>query len=328
MRFFQRLGSLLVAVIVAVGACASIASTSSQTLAQIISGQSVLREYAIRYPQVPDQSSYPVVFFFHGAGASSGLNLLNTQLENLIDTDEFIGVFPTGYDPSGSNNNRWNVTGETLADDVEFFELILSELAADPLIDLDRVYAIGRSNGAGMVNKLGKQKTGLLKGIAPIVSQQVESIGALAASDALSVFQVNGDADNVIPIGGGFIAWLGATFLSAQASAENWAASLNCGSIPQSEQLLWGDLSVQAYTYPDCIESRQVRYHAVEGATHSMSLGQGFDLYAEVWSFFKAQESLAAESVSSVTVPAVGSFGLLTLGSSMLGLGAFQVRRR
>lgn len=183
MRFFQRLGSLLVAVIVAVGASASIASTSSQTLAQIISGQSVLREYAIRYPQVPDQSSYPVVFFFHGAGASSGLNLLNTQLENLIDTDEFVGVFPTGYDPSGSNNNRWNVTGETLADDVEFFELILSELAADPLIDLDRVYAIGRSNGAGMVNKLGKQKTGLLKGIAPIVSQQVESIGVLATND-------------------------------------------------------------------------------------------------------------------------------------------------
>lgn len=328
MLLVRVLRSLLVAVIAAAGACASVASTSSQTLTQVIDGQSVIREYAIRYPQVPDQSSYPVVFFFHGAGASSGLNLLNTQLENLIDTDGFIGVFPTGYDPSGSNNNRWNVTGETLADDVEFFELILSEIAADPLIDLDRVYAIGRSNGAGMVNKLGKQKTGLIKGIAPIVSQQVESIGVLATSDALSVFQVNGDADNVIPIEGGFIAWLGATFLSAQTSAENWAANLNCGSIPQSEQLLWGDLSVQAYTYSDCLENREVRYHAVEAATHSMNLGQGFDLYAEIWSFFKAQEASASESVSSVTVPAMSGVGLLTLGSSMLGLGAYQVRRR
>ena len=66
MLLVRVLRSLLVAVIAAAGACASVASTSSQTLTQVIDGQSVIREYAIRYPQVPDQSSYPVVFFFMG----------------------------------------------------------------------------------------------------------------------------------------------------------------------------------------------------------------------------------------------------------------------
>ena len=57
MLLVRELRSLLVAVIAAVGASVSAASTSSQTLTQVIDGQSVLRENVIRYPQVRDQSS-------------------------------------------------------------------------------------------------------------------------------------------------------------------------------------------------------------------------------------------------------------------------------
>ena len=293
-----------------------VTTLQARTVNQLVAGQTVQREFWVRYPQALNQSSYPIVFFFHGAGGQ-GLNMLNPSLENLIDRDEFIAVFPSGF------NNRWNVSGESDADDVEFFQLMLNSFNDQPLIDQAKVFAIGRSNGAGMSNKLAKE-TSLLNGIGPIVSQQLEPLSMLEAPASVSVFQVNGDADTTIPIEGGYINWIGSTFLSAQASAENWAANFNCSITPNADTQLWGNLTVQAYTFTGCDENREVRYHVVEGATHSMNLGGGFDLYGEIWSFFKAQEAAASTSDDALRVPMVGSIGLFTLASLIFVLSRFQ----
>jgi len=293
-----------------------VSTLEARTVNQLVAGQTIQREYWVRYPETQNQASYPVVFFFHGAGGQ-GLNMLNPPLENLIDSEEFIGVFPSGY------NNRWNVSGESDADDVEFFQLMLNSFNDQPLIDQAKVFAIGRSNGAGMSNKLAKE-TSLLNGISPIVSQQLEPLSMLEAPASVSVFQVNGDADTTIPIEGGYINWIGSTFLSAQASAENWAANFNCSITPNADTQLWGNLTVQAYTFSGCDENREVRYHVVEGATHSMNLGGGFNLYGEIWSFFKAQEAAASTSDDALRVPMVGSVGLFTLASLIFVLSRFQ----
>ena len=298
----------------------SVTTLQARTVNQVIAGQTVQREYWVRYPQTRSQSSYPIVFFFHGAGGQ-GLNMLNPPLETLIDRDEFIGVFPSGY------NNRWNVSGESAADDVEFFQLMLNSFNGDPLFDQSKVFAIGRSNGAGMSNRLAKE-TGLLNGIGPIVSQQLDFLGAIDAPAPVSVFQVNGDADTVIPIEGGYVGFIGATFLSAQASADNWAENFNCSPTANSNTQQWGSLTVQAYTFADCDENRQVRYHAVEGATHSMNLGSGFDLYDEIWIFFKAEETAASQIDEAERVPVLGSLGLPALALVMLSLGMQQIKRK
>ena len=293
-----------------------VTTLQARTVNQLVAGQTVQREFWVRYPQALSQSSYPIVFFFHGAGGQ-GLNMLNPSLENLIDRDEFIAVFPSGY------NNRWNVSGESDADDIEFFQLMLNSFNGDALFDQGKVFAIGRSNGAGMSNKLAKE-TSLLNGIGPIVSQQLDFIAAIDTPAPVSVFQVNGDADTVIPIEGGYVGFIGATFLSAQASAQNWASNVNCSPTANSETQQWGNLTVQAYTFADCDENRQVRYHTVEGAGHSMNLGGGFDLYGEIWSFFKAQEAAASTSDDALRVPMVGSIGLFTLASLIFVLSRFQ----
>ena len=64
------------------------------------------------------------------------------------------------------------------------------------------MYAIGTSNGSGMVNKLGIE-TPYFKAIAPVVSQLMESSPLLSNTQPISVFQINGAADSVIPIEGG-----------------------------------------------------------------------------------------------------------------------------
>ena len=204
---------------------------------------------------------------------------------------------------------------------------MLNSFNGDPLFDQSKVFAIGRSNGAGMSNRLAKE-TGLLNGIGPIVSQQLDFLGAIDAPAPVSVFQVNGDADTVIPIEGGYVGFIGATFLSAQASADNWAENFNCSPTANSNTQQWGSLTVQAYTFADCDENRQVRYHAVEGATHSMNLGSGFDLYDEIWTFFKAEETAVSQIDEAERVPVLGSLGLPALALVMLSLGMQQIKRK
>ena len=135
-----------------------IGGTNEVTINQIIDGNSVSRLVYLRTPQNLNSSlSYPIVFFFHGGGGSGQHFLYNNNLIELINSEEFIGVFPNGYSNNGSNGGYWNLGSEpTNADDIEFVDLIIELLATSPLIDTSKAYAVGFSNGSGMVNLLGK----------------------------------------------------------------------------------------------------------------------------------------------------------------------------
>ena len=255
-----------------------------KTITQTINGSLVERTYRLRYPDNLTEEQYPTLFFFHGAGGN-GRDWLdnNPSLKDLIDTGEFIGVFPDGYE------NRWNVSGETNADDVEFVSLILNTFDPSGIIDLTRIYGVGVSNGAGLVNKIAKE-IGIFQAIAPLLSQQSEAIAQTVSPSALSVFQVNGGQDELVPADGGN-GVADTVFISAQSSAENWAANANCNMVPTSQAKSWGDYSVEEYTFSDCIEGQKVRYFIVADAGHSISFGQDFNLYELIWEFFKESES-------------------------------------
>ena len=154
-------------------------------LLQSVDGSLRERKFYIRFPSVMNKKKYPVVFFFHGAGGTGGQWFSEGRgVVNLIDSEKFIGIFPDGYD------RRWNVGTETNADDVDFVRSIANFIGSSELFDLNQMYGIGTSNGAGMVNKIGKE-TSLFKGIAPIISQQTENIGLIVPPQAISIFQVN-----------------------------------------------------------------------------------------------------------------------------------------
>ena len=142
------------------------------------------------------KSKYPVVFFFHGGGGN-GSQWLNQGrgVTDLIDREEFIGIFPSGY------NGRWNVGGQTSADDIEFVSSIINVLSGSDIFDTENIYGIGTSNGGGMVNKLAKE-TSIFRAIAPVISSQTALLGELVPSQPVSVFQVNAENDSAIPLEG------------------------------------------------------------------------------------------------------------------------------
>lgn len=244
----------------------AVAPVSGQNLvSQSIDGQVIDRTFQIRAPADQTEDSYPVVFFFHGAGGY-GEELLNAHPEigDLIDSGEFIGIFPDGY------QQQWNVSGENSADDVAFVSLIVNILEADSKFNLDRIYGVGISNGAGLVNKIAKESA-VFKGIAPLISQQTVTIGGLVPAQAVSVFQVNGANDELVPLDGG-AGVANSNFMSAQASAANWASSFNCNMTTSSRTQTWGEQTVEELTFTGCLNNKKVRYFIVEDGEHSIDL--------------------------------------------------------
>ncbi len=262
----------------------AVAPVSGQNLvSQSIDGQLIDRTFQIRAPADQTEDSYPVVFFFHGAGGY-GEELLNAHPEigDLIDSGEFIGIFPDGY------QQQWNVSGENSADDVAFVSLIVNILEADSKFNLDRIYGVGISNGAGLVNKIAKESA-VFKGIAPLISQQTVTIGGLVPAQAVSVFQVNGANDELVPLDGG-AGVANSNFMSAQASAANWASSFNCDMTTSSRAQTWGEQTVEELTFTGCLNNKKVRYFIVEDGEHSIDFGENFNLFQLIWSFFRSTD--------------------------------------
>jgi poly(3-hydroxybutyrate) depolymerase len=129
------------------------------------------------------------------------------------------------------------------------------------------------------------KETNILEGIAPIVSQQTLALSKISPLNGVSVFQINGADDPLIPLNGG-LSKVQHQFVSAKESAENWAMYSKCSTIPMTFQDVWGPYPVQSFFYGNCESNRQVRYHIVEGSGHSGNFGN-FSLHTAIWSFFK-----------------------------------------
>ena len=145
--------------------------------------------------------SSKVVFALHGKGGKNTSWV--SQLKSFTDNGEFVGIYPQGHLDS------WNLgTEPSKADDVAFINLIIKELENHNNLDMNKIYAIGTSNGSGMVNKLGIH-TSHFKAIAPVVSQLMESMPIKDNTKPLSIFQINGDSvwsrsqilRNTVPLG-------------------------------------------------------------------------------------------------------------------------------
>ena len=247
--------------------------TQTIFISQTIEGDIESRSVIIQTPAVIDfNKKYPLVFAFHGRGGSN-TSWVN-KLSSFTNSGEFVGIYPQGFLES------WNLgTEPSKADDVAFVNLIIEELEKFNNLDFDRMYAIGTSNGSGMVNKLGIETTHF-KAIAPIVSQLMESSPLLPTTQPISVYQINGAADTTIPIEGG--PKLGHVFLDASKSAALWANHFDCNQNPEIQTLGEDTLSI----YTACNNGKEIRYLRVENGAHNLHWGNP-SLLDDVWTFFQ-----------------------------------------
>ena len=201
------------------------------------------------------EEAIPIVFVFHGTqkpgyGAASIISL--THFDRIAETGHFIAIFPEAFDGNW-NDGRENEMAQSYLqgiDDVAFVDKILEKVKTKYAIDLHRIYATGFSNGAIFCHYLAANRSTLFAAIAPVSGQLAFPFSKeFHPKDSVSVLEIHGTSDSVVPYAGGRINDDGGEVIGVEETVEYWSRADSCKS--RYLQLPIADLNPNDDCYPE-----------------------------------------------------------------------------
>jgi polyhydroxybutyrate depolymerase len=201
------------------------------------------------------EETIPIVFVFHGTqeaghGAASIIKL--THFDQIAETSHFIAIFPEAFDGNW-NDGRENQMAQSYLqgiDDVAFVDKILERVQTEYRIDLHRIYATGFSNGAIFCHYLAANRSMFFAAIAPVSGQLAFPFSKkFHPKDSVSVLEVHGTSDPVVPYAGGQINDDGGEVIGVEETVEYWSRADGCKS--RYLQLPMADLNPDDDCYPE-----------------------------------------------------------------------------
>ena len=262
-----------------------------------------LRNYWLVRPEGLEKTKpAPLLMVLHGS-AGSGEDMMTVTrrgFERLADKEKFVVVYPDALE------RRWNDQGGTV-DDVGFLLAIVDKLVADGLVDKNRIYVAGISNGGMMAQRLACEQADRIAGIATVAGGLPEPLQATCKpARALPVLVIHGTEDPIVPWSGGAVAGFEdfGKVLSARETAKFWAANNRCGDggviAAEPDRDPKDGTRVKMEVFASCPAGAAVRLAAVEGGGHTWPGGyqylperfigrtsQDVDANSLIWNFFK-----------------------------------------
>src|SRR6478735_4199178 len=186
------------------------------------------RTYLVHAPAGVDHPT-GLVINLHGAGMSAAEQASLTNYDAVADQHGFAVVYPDGIDLSWADGRGASVPDRQGVDDVGFLVALADRLTQDFGIDRGRVFATGMSAGAFMANRLGCARADVFSAIAPVAGT-LGSGFPCAASQPVSVLEIHGTADDVVPFNGGPMVGRGgpSDIVAAPAMAARWRELNGC----------------------------------------------------------------------------------------------------
>jgi len=250
----------------------------------------VSRSYRLFAPLSLDRSKpAPLVMVLAGVGNTAESMVEATRFDRVAEREGLIVAYPEGV------NETWNAgyccLGRATSgpDDVRFLSQLIDDVAAGNKVDTARVYAVGVSAGAMMAYKLACDQAGRIAGVGSVAGAMV--LDACQPTKPVSVIEVHGTADDLVPYQGGRTAG-GATQPSppTPAVAQRWASLDGCPGTPTTTTS--GVVSTSTWT--GCTAGTGVKLITIDGGGHTWfadGLGPvsgAVDSTSEIWSFLSS----------------------------------------
>ena len=184
----------------------------------------------------PEKKS-PVIFLFHGGGATAGsmLNISNgDDFKDISEKENVLLVAPEGIDKSW-NDGRQTKSNEQQVDDIKFILHLLEYIKSAYSVDTARIYATGISNGGFMVSRLACEAGYKFAAVAAVAATMGEDIPYHSCTPGFTipVMYIHGTEDPVVHFNGGQKT-IGAegSYVSHQQVIDKWVSVNKCNPSP------------------------------------------------------------------------------------------------
>jgi polyhydroxybutyrate depolymerase len=173
--------------------------TPGTTTTQHITSGGLDREYTVHLPANYNRNrAYSVVMSFHGHKRTSQWQ---EELSGFSVYDT-IAVYPQGLIGTDGESAWTGAPYSAAADDVLFTSDLLDTLQKQLCVDAKRIYATGKSNGAGFVGVLACRMPGRIAAFAPVSGAFYPQGGDCNPSQHAAIIDFHGTADTTIPYNG------------------------------------------------------------------------------------------------------------------------------
>ncbi|MEW5813418.1 MAG: PHB depolymerase family esterase [Actinomycetota bacterium] len=235
------------------------------------------RTYSVHVPPGPVNG---LVINLHGAGMTGRDQQVATNYDAAADRHGFVVAYPDGLDLSWADGRGGSVPDRQGVDDVGFLSTLITELTQQYGVNPGRVFVTGMSAGAFMAQRLACDRADLVAAVVPVAGTLGASVPC-APSRPVSVLAVHGDADNVVPWGGGPMVGRGgpSVIVSAPEMVNRWRAIDGCPPPVDAP----GRSSATG-----CADGTAVEFVTIGGGGHMWPTGFGFDAGQAGADFFAA----------------------------------------
>jgi polyhydroxybutyrate depolymerase len=262
------------------------------TITDSIMSSGVYRKFLLYLPATYDSTgALPMVIDLHALGDNSQGEQLYTNFMPIADTASFFVVYPQGT----SANPYWNAGLTSGAPfDLQFISELIDTLATRILIDNNRIYSCGLSNGGIMSYYLGCSLSDRLAAIASVGGTMYGNWYNLCSpKKPLPVMEIHGTQDAVVPFGGGGV------MANIDSVVMKWVRHNNCNPVPVTYTVQdinsTDNCNAVNYRYENGYDGSTVELYKVFNGSASwpgaiavvINTNQDFNASAEIWRFFR-----------------------------------------
>ena len=245
----------------------------------------VERSYLIHLPEDLKPNA-PLVFLLHGYHGKAK-NVMRMGMNRLANQHGFAVCYPQGANDSRRGTPHWNARLKiSRVDDIGFLSELAKELQEKHELNPEKTFVCGISNGGYMSYTLVAERPDVFKAAASMIgTMSGETWKNRESIKPVSVMQISGLADRVVPIDG------------SMSSAGGW------GGAPHQDQIIefWKQLNktttekvieisdqTKGVRYGGGTDGNEVWYYTVKGLGHRVpgKRNHGIDSLALVWEFF------------------------------------------
>ena len=256
-------------------------------------------EVAIPRNYDPD-TTYPLLVVLHGRGADGRTQAGYFQLFPLVDTKQFVMIYPDGGTFNSSGERVWNgavccAEPDDPIDDVGYISDLIDEAKTTYNVDPGRVYLMGHSNGGFMSFRMACEASDHFTAMLSLAGSTWDDTELCQpGTPAVSVLVVHGTSDETVLYEGGIFESMDESrrYPGAVEVSERSAETAGCDPGTTTDlgtldlvPMLEGEETERSGYQDGCDEGLEVELWTVRDGPHIPFFSQDFSEQALDWLF-------------------------------------------